>query len=70
MGYWPMIMLVGFGSIVMFRLLMHLRGMNRTPPVRRNYRRRSLEPIDHEAIDDAIASSTERGLRIRNLNEV
>ena len=69
MGHWPMILIIGFGSIVMFRLMLHLRGMGRTPPVRRNYRRRSLEPIDPDLVDEAL-DAPNRGIRIRNANEV
>lgn len=69
MGSWPMFLIIGFGIIVMFRLMLHLRGMGRNaPPIRRNYRRRSLEPIDPDALDDAIGS-VDRGIRIRNANE-
>ncbi len=50
MGSWPMFLIIGFGIIVMFRLMLHLRGMGRTAPVRRNYRRRSLEPIDPDVL--------------------
>ena len=65
---WPLILIVGFGSIVMFRLMMHLRGLGRTPPIRRNYRRRSLEPIDPDLVDEAL-DVPNRGIRIRNANE-
>ncbi len=68
MGNWPMILIIGFGTIVMFRLMLHLRGMGRTAPIRRNYRRRSLEPIDPDLVDDAL-NVPNRGIRIRNANE-
>lgn len=69
LGNWPMFLIVGFGIIVMFRVMLHLRGIGRATTVRRNYRRRSLEPVDPDALDDAIASTTGRGVRIRNANE-
>ena len=68
-GYWPLILIVGFGSIVMFRLMMHMRGMGRPLPVYRNYRRRSLQPIDPDLLDDAL-DGPERGIPIRNANEL
>ncbi len=68
-GNWPYILIIGFGCIVMFRIMLHVRGMGRTPPVRRNYRRRSLEPIDPDLLGDGL-EAPERGIRIRNANEV
>lgn len=67
MGNWPLFLIIGFGIIVMFRVMLHLRGMGRTTPVRRNYRRRSLEPVDPDAMSDGLMA--DRGVRIRNANE-
>ncbi len=67
LGYWPAIIVGGFASIVMFRVLFQIWGMNRRTPTRRNYRRRSLEPDPDTFGDDLLAPT--RGLRIRNANE-
>jgi hypothetical protein len=68
MGNWPLILIIGFGTIVMFRMMMHMLGMHRKTPMVRNYRRRSLAPIDPAAVEDSLEVG-EGGLRIRNANE-
>ncbi|MCC6511303.1 MAG: hypothetical protein IT423_19535 [Pirellulaceae bacterium] len=67
-GNWPLALIIGFGVIVMFRLMMHIRGMGKTTPTHRNYRRRSLEPIDPDSLSDGIGTF-DRGLKIRNRDE-
>lgn len=69
LGNWPLILIVGFGIVIVFRMMMHMRLFGRPAPTHRNYRRRSLEPLDTDSIADALAAS-DKGLRIRNANEV
>ena len=64
---WPMYLIAGFGILVLFRLVLQVRNFTRPAPTHRNYRRRSLEPIDPEAVDDSVGTGS--GLKIRNANE-
>lgn len=69
LGNWPLILIVGFGIIIVMRLMMNLRLFGRPAPTHRNYRRRSLEPIDTDSLSDSL-SAPDKGVRIRNANEV
>ncbi len=68
-GNWPLILIVGFGGLIFLRLMMRLRSFGRPVATHRNYRRRSLEPIDADNLGDALGGQ-DRGLKIRNANEV
>ena len=68
LGNWPLVLIVGFGIIIAFRLVMQVRNFGRSAPTHRNYRRRSLEPLDTDSLGESLGSSN-KGLPIRNADE-
>jgi len=68
LGNWPFYLIGGFGLIILMRVLMQVRLFSRTAPTQRQYRRRSLEPLDADNLGDSLRD-TDRGLPIRNADE-
>lgn len=64
---WPLYLISAFGMLILFRLVLRIRSFTRIAPTHRNYRRRSLEPVDPENIAGRLTG--ESGLKIRNANE-
>ena len=67
LGQWPLVLIVGFGLIIAMRLVMQART-SRSAPTHRNYRRRSLEPLDPDSLRDSLGTR-DKGLQIRNADE-
>jgi hypothetical protein len=65
---WPLYLICGFGVIIMLRLMMQVRAFTRPTPTHRNYRRRSLEPVDPESFSHALGHA-DNGVKIRNADE-
>ncbi len=68
LGSWPTYLILGFGVLIMIRLMMNVRLFSRPAPTHRNYRRRPLDPIDTDALGDGLGNQ-DRGIRIRNADE-
>ena len=56
---WLVYLVCGFGVLVAFRVLMQVRSMTKPTRTRSMYRRRSLEPIDTEALSLSLGRDEE-----------